>query len=209
MARKLSGREAGLLVARGTAAALYFWFSSRQGGAGGPAEAAAGGKSTPGSASKPPEVLLALLAKNVAGYDAEGRDLFKYAVRPPSRAEIEAARLEQERQRKLAEAEARAPSEAGLRDAERNKQVQEELVRHPPPPQPPAISLQYVGYIGPKNDKVAVFLDGEETVVAKKGETLKGQFKVVEIKLESVVMGYTRPEFKDMTRELTLAPASK
>ena len=209
MARKLSSREAGLLVALGALAAAYLWYSSRQGTPTASAAGVTGAKGAAGAAEKPPEVRMDLLAKKDEGYNPEGRDLFKYSVRPPTAEELRRQREEQMRQQKLLEAEAKARAEAVERARLEQMRQSEEIQKHPPMPQPPPISLQYVGYIGPKTDKVAVFQDGEEVLVAKKGETVKGQFKVVDIKLESVVMGYTRSEFKNMTRELTLTPASR
>ncbi len=209
MARKLSSREAGLLLALGALAVAYFWYASRQDSSASASASASAAKGAAGGAEKSPAVLMALLTKKVEGYDPEGRDLFKYAVRPPTRAELEQQRLERERQQRLIDEEAKARAEAAARAAADAEKHQAELVRNPPPPQPPAINFKYVGYLGPKTEKVAVFQDGDEILVARKGEIVRDQFKVVDIKLESVVMGYTRPEFKDMTRELTLTPASK
>ena len=39
-----------------------------------------------------------------------------------------------------------------------------------------------------------VFQDGDEQFVVKKGEVVKGQFRVLEIKGETVLMGYTNPK---------------
>ena len=77
------------------------------------------------------------------------------------------------------------------------------------PANPPPINLKYTGYIGPKNDKCAVFEDGDEQIVVKKGEVVKGQFRVLEIKGETVLMGFTNPAFKNDTRELSLSPNAR
>jgi hypothetical protein len=58
----------------------------------------------------------------------------------------------------------------------------------PPPPQP--ISLKYYGFSSaPGNSvKTAFFLDGEDILVAREGETLKRRYRLVRIGVNSVVM---------------------
>ena len=61
----------------------------------------------------------------------------------------------------------------------------------PPPPPPPApITLRYYGFSSaPGNStKTAFFLDGEDILVAKEGETVKRRYRVVRIGINSVVM---------------------
>ncbi len=209
MARKVTGREAGLLIALGAAVVVYLWYGSRPDASTALGTVAAGGRAAAGTVDRAPAVRMDLLARRAAEYDPQGRDLFKYAVRPPTAEELRLQREAAERQRKLLEMEAKARLEAAERDREAAAIQAIDLAKNPPKPQPPVIALKYVGYMGPKHDKIAVFNDGDEVIVAKRGETVKGQFTVVEIKFESVVMGYTRPEFSDMTRELPLAPVSR
>lgn len=58
------------------------------------------------------------------------------------------------------------------------------------PPPPPRIPLRYYGYSAVANTgpKTAFFLDGEDILVAKEGETLKRRYRVVRIGATSVVM---------------------
>lgn len=207
MARALSKREIGFGVLLGIAGVVYLWLKSGSPPEG-HAEAEARAKGA-AAAAVAPAVRMDLLTTDAVKYDAGGRDLFQYAIRPPSAEEIRQRELELKRQREQAELDARLRLEAANRQAELQKITAQNLMRNPPPPQPPQITLQYTGYIGPKNDKCAVFQDGDEQFVAKKGELVKGQFRVVEIKGETVVMGYTNPAFKDVTRELTLSPNSR
>ena len=64
----------------------------------------------------------------------------------------------------------------------------------PPPPQPtpppPPIPLKYYAYwmARDNNKKMAVFMDGEEILMAGEGETLKRRYRVVRINPTSVVM---------------------
>jgi hypothetical protein len=58
------------------------------------------------------------------------------------------------------------------------------------PPPPPPINLRYYGFTSTPGtpSKTAFFLDGEEILVAKEGETLKRRYRVVRIGTTSVVM---------------------
>lgn len=58
------------------------------------------------------------------------------------------------------------------------------------PPPPPPISLRYYGFssVPGSSTKTAFFLDGEDILVAKEGETLKRRYRVLRIGATSVVM---------------------
>jgi len=60
----------------------------------------------------------------------------------------------------------------------------------PGPPPPPPINLRYYGFtsVAGTAAKTAFFLDGEDILVAKEGETLKRRYRVVRIGTNSVVM---------------------
>jgi hypothetical protein len=62
----------------------------------------------------------------------------------------------------------------------------------PPRPRPPAIDFQYLGWFGPTERPIAVFLDqnGETLYNALEGEVLKGKFQVAQIGLESVQIAF-------------------
>ena len=64
----------------------------------------------------------------------------------------------------------------------------------PPVPQAPPIPLKYYGFANAKNEprKKAFFLDGEDILVAREGETLKSRYKVVRIGVNSVEMEDTQ-----------------
>jgi hypothetical protein len=82
----------------------------------------------------------------------------------------------------------------------------------PPPPPPPAapppppITLKYYGFSSPPGagGKTAFFLDGEDILVAKEGETVKRRYRVVRIGVSSVVM-----EDTDSKRQQTLPLAEE
>jgi hypothetical protein len=61
----------------------------------------------------------------------------------------------------------------------------------PPPPAPPAITLKYIGLLDVgAGEKVAVFSDCRSTMRGKEGEIIAGQYRLVKIGTESVVMEY-------------------
>ncbi|MBV8904629.1 MAG: hypothetical protein JOZ22_13430 [Acidobacteriia bacterium] len=70
----------------------------------------------------------------------------------------------------------------------------------PGPPPPPPITLKYYGFsASPNASKTAFFLDGEDILVAKEGDTLKRRYKVVRIGTNSVTM-----EDTDSKRQQTI-----
>ena len=61
----------------------------------------------------------------------------------------------------------------------------------PPPPPPPAITLKYIGLLDVGGgEKVAVFSDCRSTMRGKEGDIISGQYRLVKIGTESVVMEY-------------------
>jgi hypothetical protein len=68
----------------------------------------------------------------------------------------------------------------------------------PPPPQPPAIPFQFIGYLGPPADRTGVFSQGGQLIMAKKNDSVMGQFKIVDIGYESAEIGFTG--FKETQR---------
>lgn len=84
-------------------------------------------------------------------------------------------------------------------------------VKPPPPPPPvapppPPINLKYYGFSSPPGagTKTAFFLDGEDILVAREGETVKRRYRVVRIGVNSVVM-----EDTDSKRQQTLPLAEE
>ncbi|MBZ5640621.1 MAG: hypothetical protein LAO51_17935 [Acidobacteriia bacterium] len=208
MARKLSAREGVLLGVLAAAGIGYMWLTSGpdQAGRAGTARDA-GAKKGNISAQRPPVVRMDLLTAKTEKYDDQGRDLFKYSQRPPSAAEIRRLREEAaRRQKEMEEANKRAAEEAALRLQEAQAKAKEAVLhpQPPPPPTPPSIDLRYLGYLGPKDNRIAVFEDGKDLLVARKGEVVKGLFRVVDVKWETVVMGFVQPEFKGQTQEIAM-----
>jgi hypothetical protein len=66
----------------------------------------------------------------------------------------------------------------------------------PVKPPPPPINLKYYGFSSPPGGgrRTAFFLDGDDILVAREGETLKRRYKVVRIGTTSVVMEDTEAQ---------------
>ena len=56
--------------------------------------------------------------------------------------------------------------------------------------------------MGPKEAKIAVFETNDELELFRIGEVVRSQFRLVDFKYESVVIGYVDDRFKGMTTEL-------
>ncbi len=150
------------------------------------------------------------------------RNLFQYDARrppPPTPAEIEAQR--QAEQARLAQQEEalRAQKEQERLAEEQRKQQELLAQQNPPPPAEdptpkppspppkptaPAINFKLMGMMGPTDRKFGVFLDGDKVMMARKGEVLLGQFRVLAIGPESAEIGFVDPAFKDEKRKLQL-----
>jgi hypothetical protein len=72
----------------------------------------------------------------------------------------------------------------------------------PGPPSPPPINLKYYGFTSASGtaSRTAFFLDGEDILVAKEGDTLKRRYRVVRIGLTSVVMEDTDSKRQETIR---------
>lgn len=106
--------------------------------------------------------------------------------------------------RKQAE-EAAAQAEESRRKAEEARLRWQGPPLPPPPPQPPAISFQFIGYMGSPDDRIGVFT-GPGTFLAKNGEVVQGKFKILSIGYESAEIGFTG---FSQTQRIPLTPGGK
>lgn len=208
MARRPSRREGFLIAGLGVALAVWLW---RAWGTDAPQAQATAERRADAkrelALGTAPIVHMDLLDRAVVKYDHGGRDLFKYSVRPPSWAQVKqmraAAAAAAKAQREAEERARLAALQRQKEDAER----QAYLAAHPappPPPQPPTIAFKFLGFVGPPSGRIAAFEENETTFVAKTGEIVKREFRIDEIKYESVVISYVNPTFKGQVRELPL-----
>jgi hypothetical protein len=58
------------------------------------------------------------------------------------------------------------------------------------PPPPPDIAMKYIGYMDTANGKIANFSDCRATYRGREGDIVAGQYRLVRIGVESVVMEY-------------------
>jgi hypothetical protein len=80
-----------------------------------------------------------------------------------------------------------------------------------PLPDPPEVTLQFVGFIGPPEDKTVFLTDeeAEENYIAGVGEAVAGQFRIMEIGYEYVEVGFTDPLFEGQSERIILAEWSE
>jgi len=187
MVRKPTTREWTLMVAVAVVGLVALWIQDprKLGLGGGPA---ATGVEAP-DLGQPPVVMLAKLEPVHEEYDPRGRNLFEYYTPPPP---------------KPTRRETNRPRPEPVKPQVRNEPVK--VVPAPQPvdtgPRPPRISFLYLGYLGPKDSKMAVFEDGEEIVLGRSGDVVFDQFRVVEFRYQKIVMGYVDEQFADQTTEL-------
>jgi len=133
----------------------------------------------------PPRVRMDLLEQGATGFDPRGRNLFDYYTPPPP-----------------PRAMVYAPPPPPVH-----------VVATPPPPPPtyapretvvppPLPAFQYLGYIGPKDAKIAIFDAGKGTILKRTGEVVQEEFRLLEFRHDGVTLGYTNAKWKSQTTEL-------
>jgi hypothetical protein len=126
------------------------------------------------------------------GYDPGGRNLFQYYV-PPRKPPKTQVRPQQTRQ----------PVKRNPTPAKKTTPVAPRASA----PKPPRVTFKYLGFLGPKEDKIAVFEKGhgDELELARIGDVIQGAFTLVGFGYESVELGYTDERFSDQTTELSMS----
>ena len=189
--RKMSTRETvmiGLLI---VAAIVALWYG--RGGVVGDSEE--GEQLSAEDLGEPPTVNIALLEQGAAGYDGRGRSLFQYYTPPPP------------------PVKRTAPPPPVKRDTPPPRRVEPPKPRPVKTPQnnkptPPPVDFEYVGFLGPKDDRIAVFESREEDMVlVRVGGEIEEQFRLEEFVYEGVVLGYTDRRFDGQTTELMMKAA--
>lgn len=186
--RKLSSREKFLLLTFIPLIVIGLIYSrgSKLGGGGG-AAAALDAKDY-GDA---PAVELSKLELEPGGYDSNARNLFAYYTPPPPpRPKVETTKQPVVRKAAPVQAQAR-PS-------------RQQVPTTPPKAQPPRPSFRYIGFLGPKENKIAVLEQGEEVILAALGEVVQDRFMIAGFEYETLIIGYTEERFKDETTELPM-----
>jgi len=150
------------------------------------------------------------------------RNLFQYGSKAPppmteAQRKAEELRLVQQEQELRAQQQAAQAEQAAEAERQRIAQEQQQQAQPPPvaealppvpvaPPKPvpPPINFRFVGVIGSPQKKVGVFMNGDKMILARKGEVIDGNFRVLNIGIETAGIGYTNPIFKDMRQTLDL-----
>lgn len=171
---------------------------------------------------KLPGVLLERLDDEAIRYDPSQRNIFRYGNIPPpppspeelarieeARRAAEAARLtaiEQEQQR-IKQAEEAAALAAAQPPIDPSTGLPVGMTPPPPPkPVPPAITFRYSGFLGSERNKMAVLWVGEDMIMARAGDVVERQFKIMDIGYDWVKIGYTDPQFSDQSQKLRMGP---
>jgi hypothetical protein len=209
MARSLTRREVLLVTGLSAAAGIWLWhaWGTTEPPAGVTAKKADAGRRDI-AFGRVPIVHMEQLERATVTYDASGRDLFKYAARPPSWAEVKRLKAEAAA---AAKAQREAEERARLLAEQRAKEEAERqayLAAHPPPPPkpvPPPIMFQFIGFVGPPDGRIAAFEQNNETFLGKVGDIVKKDYRVDEIRYESVLISFVNPQFKGETREIPLS----
>jgi len=174
------------------------------------------------SSVKLPGVMLDRLGENLARYDPTQRNIFRYGNIPPpppspeELARVEAARqaAEQARQAAIVAEEQRQAQLLAQQQAQAAQPPVDPAtglpVGTPPPPPPrpapPAITLRYSGFLGSNENRMAVLYSGEDLILARLGDTVDKQFKVLDIGYDWVKIGYLDPQFTDQYQKLRMGP---
>jgi hypothetical protein len=183
MARKLSGREKFMVGALAVAAVVFYRWQSGAIGFGAPPANATAEVTDFG---EPPVVHMDLLALNMDGFGEDGRNLFDYYTPP----------------RKPAP---KPPPQVVVRPTV----VRDKKPPPPPPPPrkqgPPAPTFHYLGFLGPKESRIAAFDAGEGVFIARAGDVVPDtKFRLKSFRHEAVVLEYLHEQFKGQTTELQL-----
>ncbi len=174
------------------------------------------------SSVKLPGVILERLDDEAIRYDPSQRNIFRYGNIPPppptpeERARIEEARraadtarqtaIEQEKLR-IKQAEEAAALAAAQPPLDPSTGLPVGMTPPPPPkPVPPAITFRYSGYLGSEANKMAVLYIGDDMMMARRGDIVERQFKVLDIGYDWVKIGYTDPQFSDQSQKLRMGP---
>ena len=166
-----------------------------------------------------PGVLIERLSDDRIAYDPTQRNIFRYGNLPPpppspeelKRIEEAKAAAEQARQQaiQLELARKAAEEEAAKNTPPIDPATGLPVGQAPPPPakpMPPAMTLRYSGYLGSERDKMAVLYSGEDIVLARSGDIVEKQFRVLDIGYDWVKIGYVDPQFADQYQKLRMGP---
>lgn len=182
MRRSLSTREKVLSVGLVVAAFLAYRALTGDGlGFGvGPAEEAEARQF-----GEPPLVRMDLLARGTTDFDPGGRDLFRYyKPPPPPRPKIE-----------------RKPKPPPPRPRE-TKRPKPPPAPTPVAPQAPTPRFSYLGFLGPKEAKIAVFELEEGLLLKTAGDVVEDDFRLLAFEHDGVTLGYTDSRWEGRTTEL-------
>jgi hypothetical protein len=140
---------------------------------------------------EPPTVELARLSLEPESFEPGARNLFNYYTPPPP----------PQPPRPTPKPPVTQPGPPKVQAPVQRNALPPRPVEQPKPPRP---NFRYIGFMGPKDAKIAVLEQGEEVILAQIGEIVDKQYKVLEFKYEMLVIGYTAERWADETYELPM-----
>jgi hypothetical protein len=135
----------------------------------------------------PPIVRVDLLDSRTAAYDQDGRNLFAYH-QPAKPAQSV----------KISKPLETSPTLTSLQPTSHTQPV---LSTRPGP------AFGYIGFLGPKDDLLAVFDRGADVFVAQLGDVVDGSFELLAFQYEAVLLGYVGGKHKGETVRLRQTPS--
>jgi hypothetical protein len=190
MARSLKPREKFLLGGLVLTAIAVLYYRSGGEGLGFAGAPASDKKQKDKPLGEAPAIHLALLDREAEGFESGARNLFDYYVPPPPPPPPQPYRPVPEVVERPVNVLPPLPKEP--------------VAYVPPEPTPPTPAFDYLGYIGPKDAKIAVFESEEGVLLAQVGDVVEEQYRLLEFGYETVVLGYTEERFSDRTTEVKM-----
>jgi hypothetical protein len=133
-----------------------------------------------------PVVRLDRLTAHDTLYDDAGRDLFKYYVPPPPPTPY------------------RPPVATAPRPTTTETPRPRPVTSRPTEAPPPVPNFQYLGHLGPKDDRIFVFSANDEMILARIGEVVQDRFRVQRFDYDTVTLGYEEERYRGKTTELKM-----
>ncbi len=129
------------------------------------------------------------LEKKIPAFKEDSRNLFAFGLEPPSIAGYITMMEEEERKKRLAQ-EKLKEREAAIAAAKEEEKIPKDVG-----PVVPPVFYDFIGYIGPESEKIAIFKEREKNFfrVGKEGDIIDN-YIIKEIGYESVLLGFTSSE---------------
>lgn len=141
---------------------------------------------------EPPRIAMSRLEPTEASFNPQDRNPFGYYT-PPRQAPV----------RQAAPVRQPPPPPPRVEKAPQPVQPQKEIPKAPTL-RPPTPNFKYIGKMGPPSALIAALeTTGDDIVLAREGDVVQEDFRLLRFTYDSIVLGYTDERFKDETTEMT------